>query len=86
MPSCNLFSQHMVHEALESPRGILQSRPHNSWFKEATGCQESTLVLVLCPDLHGWETSFHIDLGKDSCPLEHIHSVLDKGEGVLVLD
>ena len=76
----------MVHEVLESPRSILQSSPHDSWFKEAMGCQESTSVLVLWPDLHGQEASFHIYLGKDSCPLEHIHSVSDKGEGVLVFD
>ena len=69
MSSCNLLMQHMVHEALEGGQGILQSKPHDSWFKESTGCQEGTMVLVLWPDLHGWESSLRINLGVDSCPL-----------------
>src|SRR3984893_7101037 len=69
MSSCNLLMQHMVHEVLEGGWSILQSKPHDSWFKESMGCQEGTMVLVLWPDLHGWESSLHIDLGVDSCPL-----------------
>src|ERR1700730_2498713 len=61
MSSCNLLMQHMVHEPLEGGWSILQSKPHDGWFEESTGCQESTTMLVLWPDLHGWESSLCID-------------------------
>ena len=69
MSSCNLLMQHMVHEALEGGWSVLQSKPHDSRFKESTGCQEGTTMLVLWPDLHRWESSLRINLGIDSCPL-----------------
>ena len=35
MSSHNLFSQHVIHEALEGCRCILQPEPHNGQFKES---------------------------------------------------
>src|SRR3984893_5946340 len=40
MSSCDLLMQHMVHEALEGGRSILQSEPHGSWLEESMGWQE----------------------------------------------
>ena len=66
MSSCDLLMQHMVHEALEGGRSILQSEPHDSWLEESMGCQECAAMLVLWPDLHRGKSSLCVDLGIDS--------------------
>ena len=38
MSSHNLFSQHVIHEALEGRRHVLQPKPHNGWFEESARC------------------------------------------------
>src|ERR1700730_17672793 len=62
MSSCDLLPQHNIDPILEGRRRILPPKLHNSRFEESTKSQESTAVLVLWPDLHGWEASLCINL------------------------
>ena len=76
----------IVHESLESGRGITQAEEHDSWFKEAFVGDKHCFPLISILDVNIVVSRANIHLSEDRRPFELVHKVGDEREGVSIFN
>ena len=83
---CNHVVKGVIHEVLESGRGIGETKEHHGWFKESLMCDQGSFPLMPIFDSDIIVSPSNIKLGEDFCPLEFIDKVGNKGKRVCITD
>ena len=70
---CDHVAKGVIHEALESGRGIGETKEHHDWFKESFMCDEGSFPLMPIFDSDIIVSPSNVELGEDFCLLEFIY-------------
>ena len=83
---CNHIAKEVIHEALESGRGIGETKEHHGWFEESLICDKGGFPLMSIFDSDIIVSPSNVKLGEDFCPLEFIDKVGNEGKRVCITD
>ena len=83
---CDHIMKRVIHESLESGRGVSKAKEHHSWFKESFMSDKDgfPLVSILNADIIIFPTN--IKFGEDFRSLEFVNKVRDEGKGIYITD
>ena len=76
----------VIHEVLESGRGIGETKEHHSGLEESFMSNEGSFPLMSIFDLDIVVSPSDIELGEDFCPLEFINEVRNERKRVCITD
>ena len=83
---CDHVAKGVIHEVLESGRGISETEEHHSWFEESFMGDKGGFPLMPVFDLDIIVPPSDIEFGEDFCPLEFINKVRNEWERVCATD
>ena len=83
---CNHVMKGVIHEVLESGRGIGETKEHHGWFIEFLMCDKGSFPLMPIFDSDIIVSPSNIKLGEDFRPLEFIDKVGNEGKRVCITD
>ena len=83
---CDHIMKRVIHEALESGRGIDETEEHHRRFKESFMGDKGSFPLMPIFDSDIIVSPSDVKLGEDFHPLEFIDEVGNEGKRVCVMD
>ena len=81
---CNHVMKGVIHEVLESGRGIGETKEHYGWFEESFMCDKGSFPLMPIFDSDIIVSPSDIKLSKDFRPLEFIDKVRNEEKRVCI--
>ena len=83
---CDHIVKRVIHEVLESGRGIGETEEHYHRFEESFMDDKGSFPLMSIFDLDIIVSPLDIELGEDFCPLEFVNEVRNEGKRICIMD